>query len=192
MSGVWATRRAVGAADDAAVRAVNLAAFPTALEADIADALRADGDLVGAWLALASPTGETVGPQPEAGSGRHEASPLTPAGAEFGGVPVGVAVLSRCWVGAVPVLALGPCAVLPAYQRRGAGGAAIRAALATVGETPVIVLGHAAYYPRFGFVPASRHGIRAPFPVPDENLMVLAGGGSVPSGTVRWAPAFGG
>lgn len=36
----------------------------------------------------------------------------------------------------------------------------------------MIVLGHADYYPRFGFLPAGRHGIRAPFPVRDEVFMV--------------------
>lgn len=32
----------------------------------------------------------------------------------------------------------------------------------------------AEYCPRFGFTPASRHGVRCPFTVPDEAFMVMA------------------
>jgi len=42
-----------------------------------------------------------------------------------------------------------------------------------LGHRIIIVLGHAEYYPRFGFQPASRFGIRSPFPVPDAAFMVL-------------------
>jgi len=162
---VWATRAERGAADHAAVRAINLAAFPTPQEADLVDALRAAGDLLASWLAVSS-----------------------------GGEPVGSAVLSRCQVGEAPALALAPCAVLPAFQRRGAGSAAIVAALGAAraaGEKVVVVLGHAAYYPRFGFTPAVGHGIRVSFEVPDENLMVLAldPARPLPAGTIRYAPA---
>lgn len=86
--------------------------------------------------------------------------------------------------------------VLPAYQRRGVGSAAIRAVLDAAqgsGETLVVVLGHADYYPRFGFTRASGSGVRVSFEVPDEALMVLAldPPRAVPGGIVRYAAAFG-
>ncbi|WP_033374743.1 GNAT family N-acetyltransferase [Actinopolyspora halophila] len=165
----WSTRPE-GAADRAAVRAVNLAAFPTAEEADLVDGLRADPP---AWIDGLSMLSETAG-----------------------GTPVGHALLTRCHVDDHPALALAPCAVLPEYQRRGAGAAAIRAVLdaaRALGENLVVCLGHAEYYPRFGFTPASGFGVRAPFEVPDEAMMALALDGSrpVPGGTIRYPDAFG-
>ncbi|WP_026411548.1 GNAT family N-acetyltransferase [Actinomadura oligospora] len=169
MSITWTTR--LETEDDRrAIREINLAAFPTALEADLVDALREDPD---AWL----PFGSWIAEGPD-------------------GAPTGYALLTRCHVDDVPALALGPCAVPPEHQGTGAGSAAIRAALdaaRSAGENLVLVLGHASYYPRFGFVPASKHGIRAPFEVPDENMMALSLAPSrpMPSGTIRYAKAFG-
>lgn len=163
----WPTRRE-RPEDRAAVHAVNLAAFPTAAEADLVDALRADPD---AWLDLSvvALDDDRI---------------------------VGHALLTRCHVDGAPALALAPCAVLPSHQGRGAGAAAIRAALEAAreaGENLVVVLGHAAYYPRFGFTPASARGVRAPFEVPDEAFMALALDASrpTPTGTVAYPPAFG-
>ncbi|MBO2457036.1 GNAT family N-acetyltransferase [Actinomadura violacea] len=179
MSGTWATRPET-AADGPAVRRVVEAAFPTAEEADLVDALRGDA----AWLPGLSFVAED------------------PAGRV-----AGYALLTRCRVGGADALALAPVAVLPEYQRRGAGGAAVRAALAAAagrGERLVVVLGHPAYYPRFGFVRASSLGISAAFEVPDEALMALvldgpsgagASGavpsGAVPSGVIEYATPFG-
>ncbi|MFI8997936.1 GNAT family N-acetyltransferase [Streptomyces sp. NPDC053542] len=170
----WRTRpEAPG--DTAAVREVNLAAFPLAEEADLVDALRADRD---AWLDGLSWVAEA----PD-------------------GTVTAYALLSRCHIGGQPALALGPCAVLPAYQRRGAGSAAIRAALDAArgrGERLVVVLGHPTYYPRFGFRPASRWNISAPMEVPDEALMALPldapdtePARPVPAGVIQYAAAFG-
>jgi putative acetyltransferase len=72
---------------------------------------------------------------------------------------------------------LGPMAVLPEMQRRGIGSRLIAEGLAALrarGYPFVIVLGHPQFYPRFGFEPASRHGVRAPWRVPDEAFMLLA------------------
>jgi predicted N-acetyltransferase YhbS len=170
LTGTAWTTRSETAADIAAIRAVNLAAFPTSAEADLVDRLRTDAD---AWI----PGLSVVAQAPE-------------------GTVVGHALLTRCHVDGVPALALAPCAVLPAYQRQGAGSAAILAALDTaraMGESLVLVLGHADYYPRFGFVPASRWGIRAPFEVPDEAMMALTLDPSrpVPAGVIRYPAAFG-
>ncbi|MDH6131038.1 putative acetyltransferase [Kitasatospora sp. MAA4] len=168
-SRTWTTRpEAPG--DAAAIHAINAAAFPTAAEADLVDALRADRD---AWI----PGLSLVAQAPD-------------------GTLVAHALLTRCHVAGRPALALAPCAVLPEYQGQGAGSAAVTAALdaaRTAGERLVLVLGHADYYPRFGFVPASRWGIRAPFEVPDEAMMalVLDAVGPVPSGVIQYSSPFG-
>ncbi len=169
----WDTRPETpgSAADAAAIRAITLAAFPTAEEAGIVEALRADAD---AWIDGLSLLART----PD-------------------GTPVGYALLTRCHVDGHPALTLGPCAVLPSHQRTGAGSAAVRAALDAAraqGESLVLVLGHPEYYPRFGFARASRFGIRAPIEVPDEAMMALPLGPHahpVPSGVIRWPAAFG-
>ncbi|MFD7627461.1 GNAT family N-acetyltransferase [Streptomyces sp. NPDC059851] len=157
------------ASDRGAVRAVNLAAFDTPLEADLVDALRADP----AWL----PGLSYVAGAPDGPVAAH-------------------ALLTRCEVDGVPALALAPVAVDPAVQRSGAGSSVVRALLAAAkeqGEALVLVLGHPAYYPRFGFVPASRFGIRAPFEVPDEAMMALVLDDSVPvpRGTITYPTPFG-
>ncbi|WP_053756048.1 bifunctional class I SAM-dependent methyltransferase/N-acetyltransferase [Streptomyces sp. AS58] len=165
----WTTRPET-TADIPAVRAINLAAFPTAEEADLVEVLRADPE---AWIDGLSMI--TTAPD---------------------GTPVGHALLTRCHVDGAPALALAPCAVLPSAQRTGAGSAAVRAALEAArarGENLVVVLGHADYYPRFGFTPASRFGIRAPFEVPDEAMMAMSLDDTrpLPAGTIRYPAAFG-
>ena len=112
------------------------------------------------------------------------------------GVVVGHALLTRCYIGDVPALSLGPCAVLPEYQRSGAGSAAIWAALKAArdhGEAYVVVLGHPNYYPRFGFRPASIHGIDLSIDVPDDALLALSleEDEPLPAGTVHYAAPFG-
>ncbi|QCR52475.1 GNAT family N-acetyltransferase [Brachybacterium sp. SGAir0954] len=158
----------------AAIREVLLAAFPTAEEADLVDALRADD---AAWIPELS---------------------LVATGED--GAVLAQALLTRCTVGGEPALALAPCAVVPAHQRQGAGSAAIRAALAAAtrraeqgGENLVVVLGHAEYYPRFGFTPAADAGVLAPFDVPPEAFMslALAPARPVPQGLVGYPTAFG-
>src|SRR5262245_31500732 len=93
MATVWSTRPE-SPEDVRAVREVNLAAFPTAAEGDLVDALR-ESD---AWidgLSIVAVDGE--------------------------GTIIGHALLTRCHVGGSPALALAPCAALPRAQRRGAG-----------------------------------------------------------------------
>ncbi|MGO1181652.1 MAG: GNAT family N-acetyltransferase [Micrococcaceae bacterium] len=168
----WSTRaeRSNHRQDQAAVRAINIAAFPTPAEADLVDALRADPD---AWI--------------------DGLSMLSHAN---DGTPVGHALLTRCTVGGQPALALAPCAVDPARQRQGAGSAAIRAGLDAArdrGENLVVVLGHAEYYPRFGFTPASHLGVTTAIDIPDEAFMALALHPSQPTprGEIRYPAAFG-
>ena len=72
--------------------------------------------------------------------------------------------------------ALAPMAVLPEYQRQGIGSKLVRTGIEKLKEWQcpfIIVLGHAEYYPRFGFEPASRHGIRSEWEVPDDVFMIL-------------------
>jgi putative acetyltransferase len=164
----WTTRPET-AADAAAIREVDLAAFPTAEEADLVDALRASD----AWIDGLSIVTE-----------------------DADGTVVGHALLTRCHVDGTPALALAPCAVLPRVQRTGAGSAAIQAALRAaraMGESLVLVLGHPEYYPRFGFAPASSFGIRPGFDVPDEAMMalVLDQRAEVPRGTIAYPAPFG-
>ncbi|MEU9146507.1 bifunctional class I SAM-dependent methyltransferase/N-acetyltransferase [Streptomyces sp. NPDC048349] len=166
--GAWPARPETPA-DAAAVRAVNLAAFDTPLEADLVDALRADAS----WL----PGLSYVAEAPDGSVAAH-------------------ALLTVCEVDGVRALALAPVAADPAFQRSGAGSSVVRAVLAAAkerGERLVLVLGHPEYYARFGFVPASHFGIRAPFEVPDEALMALVLDDSVPvpAGTIRYPGPFG-
>ncbi|MFH8337631.1 GNAT family N-acetyltransferase [Streptomyces sp. AM6-12] len=169
MGNTWVTRAETGA-DIPAIRDINLTAFPTPAEADLVDALRADP---AAWI-----------------------EGLSLVAADETGRLVAHALLTRCHIGTTPALCLAPCAVRPERQRTGAGGAAIRAALAAAtarGEHHVVVLGHPAYYPRFGFTRASDHGIGLTVDVPDDALMALGlrPGHPLPGGTVRYAAAFG-
>ncbi|MGP3689440.1 GNAT family N-acetyltransferase [Streptomyces sp. IBSNAI002] len=166
--GAWPARPETPA-DVAAVRAVNLAAFETPLEADLVDALRADD----AWV----PGLSYVAEGPDGSVAAH-------------------ALLTVCRVDGARALALAPVAADPALQRSGAGSSVVRAVLAAAkerGEPLVLVLGHPEYYPRFGFVPASRFGIRAPFEVPDEAMMALVLDDSVPvpAGTIGYPAPFG-
>ena len=164
----WTTRPET-VADAAAIREVNLAAFPSEEEADLVDALRASE----AWIDGLSIVAE-----------------------DAEGTVVAHALLTRCHVDDVPALALAPCAVLPRVQGTGAGSAAIRAGLEAaraLGENLVIVLGHPDYYRRFGFISASGFGIHASFEVPDEALMALALDPSAesPRGTIAYPAPFG-
>jgi putative acetyltransferase len=75
-----------------------------------------------------------------------------------------------------PALALAPLAVLPAFQRLGIGSALLSAGLERCregGHPRVLVQGAPLYYGRFGFVPASRFGVRGPFPEAGESFMAL-------------------
>jgi predicted N-acetyltransferase YhbS len=167
-SNTWITR-AETSADIPAVHAVNAAAFETPAEAGLVDALRADAS----WI-----------------------DGLSVVTTDQNGQIVGYALLTRCHIGDTPALCLAPVAVLPEYQKTGAGSAAVRAALDIakgMGEHFVVVLGHPAYYPRFGFTRASTYGIGTSIDVPDEALMALSldARHPLPSGMVRYAAPFG-
>ena len=133
--------------DVAAIRDVNRRAFLQDQEGNIVEALRSNG---AALLSLvATLNGRVVG--------HIMYSPLSVGGAVMGA-------------------ALGPMAVLPEHQRQGIGSQLVEAGnrrLKEAGCPFVIVLGHANFYPRFGFRPASAHGIKCEWEVPDDVFLLL-------------------
>ena len=135
-------------ADDvSAIRYVNRRAFGQEQEGNIVDALRSNG---AALLSLVATVNDRV-------VGHIMYSPLS-----IGGNVTGAA--------------LGPMAVLPEHQRQGIGSKLIEAGnrkLKDDGCPFIIVVGHADYYPRFGFKPASEHGIKCEWDVPDNVFMLL-------------------
>jgi putative acetyltransferase len=164
-----AAREALSTMPGSSVDAERVIAFETPAEADLVDALRDDAS----WL-----------------------PGLSVVATDRTGRVVAHALLTRCSIGATPALCLAPCAVLPELQRRGAGSAALRAALDAArkqGETYVTVLGRPGYYPRFGFRRASTFGITADLDVPDEALMAMTldEARPLPAGTIRYAAPFG-
>lgn len=155
--------------DHDAVRALNLAAFDSADEADLVDALR------------------------------EQASPAISLVAEHQGDIVGHIMFTPVEVdsgGALRVLGLAPMAVLPGYQNRGIGSELVRHGIAWcrgLGFDAVVVLGHPEFYPRFGFRPASGFGLSCEFDVPDEAFMAMElnpGALLDASGQVRYHEAF--
>jgi putative acetyltransferase len=158
-------------ADAGAIRAVNVAAFDTALEADLVAALR------------------------------QHARPLVSLVAEDHGAVVGHILFSPVTLDTDPRMAiagLAPMAVVPARQRQGLGSLLVRRGLEQcrrAGFTACVVLGHAEYYPRFGFANASRLGLRSEYDVPDEVFMareLVPGALDGKSGVIRYHPAFAG
>jgi putative acetyltransferase len=152
--------------DRAAIFAVNASAFPTEAEARLVDALRAAGRL--AVSLVAEDDGRVVG---------HVA---------FSPVSVG---------GAVDGLGLAPLAVAPDSQRRGIGGALVRAGLAAASRTGagfVVVLGHPGYYPRFGFRRAADHGLGNEYGAGEAFMVAELRDGGLPAGgsLVRYGPEF--
>ena len=165
--------------DEAAVRAVNRAAFPGPEEAAIVDAIRADAPE--GWHSLVA-----------------AGAPRSPAD----GVIVGHLLLSPTPIedddGEVlgTALAIGPVAVLPELQYRGIGSALMGAAMSLAvarGVPALVLLGHDTYYPRFGFEPARSLGLQPPTEQwPDKHWMarLLPAWSDDLRGTVRFHEAF--
>jgi putative acetyltransferase len=129
-----------------AIRELNKRGFEQAQEANIVDALRANG---AASLSLVATLNDLV---------------------------VGHIMYSPAEVGQLTGAALGPMAVLPEHQRQGVGGKLIEAGtrqLKDAGCPFIVVVGHADYYPRFGFRPARPLGITCEWEVPDNVFLLL-------------------
>lgn len=155
-------------ADHRATREVLVAAFPTPLEADLVDALRAAGHL--AALLVAVENGVIVG-----------CIAFSPVTSEK---PTPVAGVG-----------LAPVAVAPALERRGIGGELIRQGLHNCRVTGfgwAVLLGDPGYYRRFGFERASKFGLGNEYGVDEEFMAVELLPGSIPHncGLVRYAPEF--
>lgn len=155
--------------DRDAIRAVNQQAFGRPDEADLVDALQAEGAIL---LSLV---------------------------AEADGAIAGHILFSRMRVetpeASVPAVALAPLAVLPQNQNRGIGSKLARDGIARLrdrGEKIVIVLGHKNYYPRFGFTSEKARDLENPFP-PDAYmaLELIEGALMGVRGRVQYPAAFG-
>ncbi len=136
--------------DIKAIRSVNEKAFGQSQESHIVDALRSNAAALLSLVAIVD--NEIIG--------HIMYSPAT----------------LQCEQGEILGAALGPMAVLPEYQRKGIGSKLVDTGnqeLRAKDVPFIIVLGHPHYYPRFGFEPASRHGIRCEWEVPDDVFMVL-------------------
>jgi putative acetyltransferase len=108
---------------------------------------------------------------------------------------VGHVTASRATVGAEPVVAVGPVAVLPDHQGAGIGSALMEAHLAAAdaAEVPLIgLLGAQQYYGRFGFRPAGEFGVVAPEPEWGDAFQVrpLTAYTEAVVGSFEYAPAF--
>lgn len=93
--------------------------------------------------------------------------------------------------GATQWYGLGPVSVWPELHHKGIGGALIRRGLTDIkghGAKGVVLLGSDEYYPRFGF----KHEPQLTYPGPPPKfLQVMLIDGDLPSGEVKFAPAFG-
>lgn len=124
-------------ADHAAIRAVNVSAFPSPAEAAIVDRLRETGDV------------------------------LVELVAERGPMILGHIMFSRLAADRPGLFAaLGPMSVLPDLQRSGLGSQLVQEgvrACQDLGADAVIVLGHPDYYPRFGFSAEAARLVSSPY-----------------------------
>jgi len=149
--------RAAGPHDRAPTRQVVDAAFSPEDVVTFLDALRADGCILGEWLA-------------EDSSG-----------------PVAFIAFSRVWVeqqdgGRFNGAMLTPLAVRPNRQRVGIGGRLMDHALKSLeasGETLFFVLGHPGYYPRAGFSSSLAEPVTSPW---SGNPAFMARGRLIPEG----------
>ncbi len=153
-----------------AIRRITSAAFGREAEARLVEALRASDAFVPELSLVADADGDVVG---------H----------------LLLSYVGLAGDGTRRVLSLAPMSVRPDRQRGGIGSALVREGLRLAderGEPLVVVLGHRWFYPRFGFVPATRHGIEAPFPVRDDVFMVRTLRAYDPSlcGKIAYPPAF--
>jgi putative acetyltransferase len=150
------------------IHSINKTAFGSQDEADLVDALRAEGVVL---VSLVAEIQERI---------------------------VGHILFSRMSIettcGPVQAAALAPMAVLPEHQRRGIGERLVRHGLNLLrerGEQIVIVVGHPNYYPRFGFSCEKALPLKGPFPQNAFMAMELRPGAlEGVRGTVRYPAAF--
>lgn len=115
--------------------------------------------------------------------------------ADADGLLVGHVLLSRL-VSPDNALALAPLAVAPAFQRKGAGAALVRRAVADAreaGATAIFLLGEPAYYSRFGFSVEAAALFETVYPKSHMMALELRSGALAGlSGAIRYPEAFDG
>src|SRR3990167_7029679 len=152
-------------ADHPAIHAVVAAAFRQPDEADLVDALRADGDALVELVAI----------EDDAVVGHILFSPLqTDTGARFA--------------------ALAPLSVTPNRQKDGLGTMLMQVGhelCRAAGVEAIIVLGHPAYYPRVGYSAEAARTVKAPFAGPSFMALSLKPGALDTPVSVTYAKAFG-
>lgn len=151
--------------DRAAIHAVVAAAFRQPDEADLVDALRADGDALVELVAI----------EDDAVVGHILFSPLkTDTGARFA--------------------ALAPLSVTPGRQKDGLGTMLMQVGhelCRAAGVEALIVLGHPAYYPRVGYSAEAAKTVKAPFKGPSFMALALSEGALDGPVAITYAKAFG-
>lgn len=154
--------------DKTTIHALTKAAFADLPFSDgdehhLVDRLRADGDLT---LSLVAEDAERI-------VGHIAIS------------PVAISDGAKDWFG------LGPVSVWPELHHRGIGGALIERVITDMradGAKGIVLLGSNVYYPRFGFV----HEPQLEYPGPPAQFFqCLLLDGDLPSGEVKFSPAFG-
>jgi putative acetyltransferase len=152
--------------DVGAIRAVDVACFPTDAEARLVDLLRGSGSL--SVSLVAELDGEIVG---------HVT--FSPVASGTGDTGAGLA----------------PLAVLAPHRRRGVGAELVTSgieACRAAGIGWVVVLGEPGYYARFGFTPGSDAGLVDEYGGGPAFQALELRGGALPrgAGLVRYAPEF--
>ncbi len=109
---------------------------------------------------------------------------------------VGHILFTKAFVSNVELLALAPLSVLPEYQNRGIGMSLIKQGHSIahrLGYSYSVVLGNPKYYHKAGYAAASIYGIKAPFPVEDENFMAICFSENTErlNGFIKYDKAFG-
>lgn len=161
--------RQAGSDDEAVIRAIHLDAFPGNAEADLVEALVAEGDVLASLIA------------------------------EHDGVAAGHVLCSRMQVEAdgvrVHAAGIGPVGVRPDMQRRGIGAALMTAAVQAMRNQHVrivFLLGEPGYYRRFGFEARTAAPFASPYAGPHFMAMPLDEKLELPlRGRAEYAPAFG-
>lgn len=176
------------------IRHVQLTAFQRTNEADLVDALRAAGAITLSVVAVLDASGlDDEEPSPAEPGGLY-------TGEVAGGEVVGHVLFTPATVsterGEVPLLALGPVAVVPEKQRQGIGTMMIAGCLEylrTREHRGVVVVGRPRFYRRFGFIEASRWRLESELGFPGESFLAMAltsGALGDISGCVRYRPEF--
>lgn len=151
--------------DHAAIHAVVAAAFRQPDEADLVNALRADGDALVELVAI----------EDDAVVGHILFSPLaTDTGARFA--------------------ALAPLSVAPSRQKDGIGVMLMQVGhelCRAAGIEAIIVLGHPAYYPRVGYSADAAKMVKSPFEGPSFMALALKPDALDRPVAVTYAKAFG-